>query len=59
MNAPNKGAIALETRTETAQSSLEGVHVSRRSPVNLIDAALHVVTNKGKALASFAFSAAS
>ena len=59
MNAPNKGAIALETRTETAQSSLEEVHASRRAPVNLIDVALIAATNRAKALASLPFSAAS
>ena len=59
MKAPNKGAIGLETRSETGQSSLEAVHASRRAPVNLIDAALLADTNRAKALASLAFSAGS
>jgi hypothetical protein len=59
MNEPNKGPIALETRTETGQSSLQAVHASRKAPVNLIDAALLAITNRAKVLASLAFSAAS
>jgi hypothetical protein len=59
MKAPNKGAIGLETRIETGQSSLKAVLASRRAPLNLIDAALLAVTNRAKALASLAFSAAS
>ena len=59
MNAPNKGAMALETRTEAGQLSLEAVHSSRRAPFNLIDAMLLADTNRAKALASLAFSAAS
>ncbi len=59
MNAPNKGAMALETRTEAGQLSLEAVHSSRRAPFNLIDAMLLSVTNRAKALVSLSFSAAS
>ena len=59
MNVPNKGPIALETRNESGQSSLQAVHASRRAPVNLIDVALLAVTNRAKALVSLAFSAAS
>jgi len=59
MNAPIKGPMSLETRSEAGQSSLEPVHGSRRGPVNLIDAALLAVTNRAKALGSLAFSAAS
>ena len=59
MNAPIKGAMALETRKESDQPSLESAHASRRGPVNLIDAVLMTVTNRAKALASLAFSAAS
>ena len=59
MNAPNKGAMALETRTEAGRSSLQSVHWSRRAPVNLIDVALIAAANRAKALASLAFSAAS
>jgi len=59
MNAPIKGAMALATMTKAGKSSLEAVHASRRAPVNLIDAALLAVTNRAKALASLAFSAAS
>jgi len=55
MNAPNKGAIALETRAETGQSSLYAVHASSRAPVNLIGAALLADTNRAKALTSLAF----
>ena len=57
MNAPNKGAMALETRTEAVQSSLEAVHASRRAPLNLIDAALLASSNRAKDLAAPAFSA--
>ena len=59
MNAPNKGPIALETRTEAGQLRLEAVHSSRRAPGNLIDVTMLAVTNGAKALASLAFSAAS
>jgi hypothetical protein len=59
MNAPNKGAMALETRTETGRSNLKAMHASRRAPVNLIDAELLAVMNRAKPLASLAFSAAS
>ena len=51
--------MPLVTSTETDQSSLEAVHGSRREPVNLIDAALLAVTNRAKAMAALAFSAAS
>jgi hypothetical protein len=57
MKAPIKGAIALETRAETGETSLEAVHASRRAPVNLIDAAMLAVTNRAKAPASLACSA--
>ena len=46
MNAPDKGAMALETRKESGQMSLEAVHSSRRAPVNLIDTALLEATNR-------------
>ncbi len=59
MKAPIKGAIALETRAKTGQTSLEAVHASRRARANLIDATLLAITNRTKALASIAFSAAS
>jgi len=59
MNAPNEEAMALETRKESGQMSLEAVHSSRRTPVNLIDAELLETTNRALALASLAFSAAS
>jgi len=59
MNAPIKEAMVLATMPKAGKSSLEAVHASRRAPVNLIDAALLAVTNRAKALASLAFSAAS
>jgi len=59
MNAPNKGAIALETMTKAGKSSLEAVHASRRAQANLIDAVLLALTSRPKVLASLAFSAAS
>jgi hypothetical protein len=59
MNAPNKGAMALETRKEAGQSSLQAGHASREEPVNMIDAVLLEGTNRTKALASIAFLAAS
>jgi hypothetical protein len=59
MNAPNKGAMALETRTESGQPSLKAGHASRKAPINLIDATLLAITNRSKALVSLAFSAAS
>jgi len=59
MNAPNKGLMALETRNESGQSSLQAVHASRRAPVKLIDAALLTALTKVKALVPLAFSAVS
>lgn len=59
MNAPNKGAMALGTRNESGQRSLEAVHASRSAPVNLIDVALLEAANRAQALDSLAFSAAS
>ena len=59
MNAPIKEAMVLATMTKASKSSLEAVHESRRAPVNLIEAALLADTNRAKALASLAFSAAS
>jgi hypothetical protein len=59
MKAAIRGPMALDTRTEADQSSLEALHASRRGPVNLIDAVLLTVRNRAKDLASLAFSAAS
>lgn len=59
MNALNTGPMALETRTESGQPSLKAEHASRKAPINLIDAMLLAITNRTKALASLAFSAAS
>jgi len=59
MNAPIKEAMVMAIMTIAGKSSLEAVHASRRAPVNLIDAMLLAVTNRAKALASLAFSAAS
>lgn len=55
MNTPNKGAMALETRKESGQSSLQAGHASREEPVNMIDAVLLEGMNRTKALASIAF----
>jgi len=51
--------VALETKKESGQMSLEAVHSSHRAQVNLIDVALLEATNRAQALASLAFSAAS
>ena len=59
MNALNTGPMALETRTESGQPSLQAVHASRKAPINLNDATLLAITNRTKALASLAFLAAS
>ena len=59
MKAPIKAPIALETGSEAGQSSLEALLASHRRPFNRIDTALLTVTNRAKALAFLAFSAAS
>jgi len=59
MNALIKEAMVLVTMTKASKSSLEAVHESCRAPVNLIEATLLADTNRAKALASLAFSAAS
>jgi len=45
----------LVTMTQAGQSFLEAMHLRRRAPVNLIDAALLGDTNRAIALASLAF----
>ena len=59
MNALNTGPMGLEIRTDSGQPSLKAGHACRKAPINLIDATLLAITNRTKALACLAFSAAS
>lgn len=58
-NAPNTGAMALETRTEVGQLCMEAMNASYRAPVKLMYAASLVNTKRVMTSASLSFSAVS